>query len=460
MRHDLNGLMKWTEREEWHAVLQEQIDLHFGALNEYDLDEDGLVERIGQSACEMILECAFEDFLTADTEEGRNVIDDYLKRRGWKEGPSTRAYMTALRESAMCLYEISGIVPGQSFLARDLIRGGEPVLVHEKTGSTMLNQWDRLAARLITVQGRTQMTGAVLRFTHGAGDRLMAELDDLVRAVGRDKKRLAAEGDLEVPKELLAEIVSLDSVLRISGSLFSTVWLQDALDRTAPENAPRAVTPEGDPIEQVILRYGFARRVTQKAVLAVLADVPGLRRESRNFLNWFETKPTKKPKDLPAGAQVFRSILDNGATVLGTIEVEGRALYLSTLSRPRAERGAGLLTGALKELVRPPEEVDYLPGDEKAPIDDGEKLDLLSEEERRALVEQFLHGHYAGLLDERIETLGNKTPRSAVRSEKGRDQVVDWLKYLENGTTRATPGLQAYDFTWMWKELGLLDRRK
>jgi DNA-binding phage protein len=53
--------------------------------------------------------CAFEDFLTREFEDGSNIVDDYLKRRGWKEGASSRAYMAALRTSVMSLYEVSHI---------------------------------------------------------------------------------------------------------------------------------------------------------------------------------------------------------------------------------------------------------------------------------------------------------------------------------------------------------------
>ena len=67
--------------------------------------------------------CAFEDFLTRDLEpDGRNLVEDYLKRRGWKETAQTKAYMKELRTSVMSLYEVSEIVPGQSLRARDLIR--------------------------------------------------------------------------------------------------------------------------------------------------------------------------------------------------------------------------------------------------------------------------------------------------------------------------------------------------
>jgi hypothetical protein len=91
--------------------------------------------------------CAFEDFLTRDFDDGSNVVDDYLKRRGWKEGASTRAYMAALRTSVMSLYEVSDIVRDTSFRARDLVRGGEPVLISERSATRSLKQWDRIATR-------------------------------------------------------------------------------------------------------------------------------------------------------------------------------------------------------------------------------------------------------------------------------------------------------------------------
>jgi hypothetical protein len=69
--------------------------------------------------------CAFEDLVSAGRAE-RNAADDYLKRRGWKESAGTRAYIEALRRSSMSLYEVSDIVGGVSFLARDLVRGGDP----------------------------------------------------------------------------------------------------------------------------------------------------------------------------------------------------------------------------------------------------------------------------------------------------------------------------------------------
>jgi hypothetical protein len=67
--------------------------------------------------------------------DGANIADNYLKRRGWKETPSSRAYIRALRKSVMSLYEVSEVIPGRSFRARDLIRGGDPIMVIEKSAT-------------------------------------------------------------------------------------------------------------------------------------------------------------------------------------------------------------------------------------------------------------------------------------------------------------------------------------
>ena len=93
--------------------------------------------------------CAFEDFLTREFDNGRNIVDDYLEqRRGWKENASTRSYVSALRTSVMSLYEVSNVVKNTSFLARDLVRGGDPILISERSATHSLKQWDRIAARV------------------------------------------------------------------------------------------------------------------------------------------------------------------------------------------------------------------------------------------------------------------------------------------------------------------------
>jgi hypothetical protein len=161
------GLMKWIRREEWREAFAELFDRHLAhACAGADVEVEDLPSLIGDQDFAMLWGCALEDFLSRDLQDGRNVVDDYLKRRGWKESPSDRAYMAALRSSVMSLHEVSDIVPGESFLARDLVRGGEPVRVSEKTATKSLRQWDRIAARVLDVRGKRIISGAVLSFDH------------------------------------------------------------------------------------------------------------------------------------------------------------------------------------------------------------------------------------------------------------------------------------------------------
>lgn len=103
----------------------------------------------------------FEDGLTRDW-DGEKLFETHLKPRGWKEGPRNSAYRRAVRSSVMSLYEVSDIKPGQSLVARDLLRESEPVLVHEGAATQMVRQWDRLAARILPSDGRHVFAGGLL----------------------------------------------------------------------------------------------------------------------------------------------------------------------------------------------------------------------------------------------------------------------------------------------------------
>jgi integrase len=58
--------------------------------------------------------------------------------------------------------------------------------------------------------------------------------------------------------------------------------------------------------------------------------------------------------------------------------------------------------------------------------------------------------------------LHGKTPRQAAKTKKGRAQVINWLKKLENSEARraASEGQEPYDFQWMWREMKIDDARR
>ena len=115
--------MKWMLQEPWSAFLEGVMAQHFEpAMETFDLEFDQIDEVLGGGFGPTLWGVAFEDALTRRTE-------GYLTRRGWTESPGARRYISALKEATLSLYEVSEPKPGVWFLARDLLRGGEPVEV-------------------------------------------------------------------------------------------------------------------------------------------------------------------------------------------------------------------------------------------------------------------------------------------------------------------------------------------
>ena len=100
--HSLEGLIKWLRHDEWRAPFENTLAEHLEpACDEAGVTPDEIAAVLGEDLFLMLWGCAFEDFLSRDLEGGRNFVEDYLKRRGWKESASNRAYMAALRSSVM-----------------------------------------------------------------------------------------------------------------------------------------------------------------------------------------------------------------------------------------------------------------------------------------------------------------------------------------------------------------------
>jgi hypothetical protein len=79
-----------------------------------------------------------------------------------------------------------------------------------------------------------------------------------------------------------------------------------------------------------------------------------------------------------------------------------------------------------------------------------------SSDEANALILDFKRQHYADWPDQPLPALGGETPRVAVRTEDGREQVDLLLKEFESGEARNPEG-QRFDFSDLRRELGLRD---
>ena len=443
--HDIEGLMKFLSRDEWRDCFEEVFEEHIGPVLEAgDMEFDDLAEIIGDDWAMTLWGCAFEDFLTQDfTVEGGNIVDEYLKRRGWKEGAQAKAYMKALRSSVMSLYEVSDVVPGKSLMARDLIRGGDPIPVSEGSATKTLKQWDKIAARVVPVLGKNVLAGGLLPFSPEASEDLFEGLHAMFGKKSSKK--------LPVPT---------DEELQTSASVFTLSWLFDALDRAMGKDLPVLQNADGEELLFHDVRFPLASGITQKDVAIRLSAIPGLSQENAKFWNWLEDKPKARGKAKQNKGHSLDTTMDNGLRVLGNIELKGRFLHLSANSSARAERGTAILQQALGDLVRVPfteiRTVEQMMAD--PPTKDAEPDAGLPPEVAEQLVHQVMDRQYRETLDLPVGMLENKTPRQAVKTPSGREKVVEWLKYLENQSAKrpdpADP-MATYSFQWMWEELGV-----
>ncbi len=450
--HDLKGLMKFLDRPEWTECFQQVFDRHFEIIlgGPDELDFDDLRDALGDAMAATLWGCAFEDFLTQDFDvAGVNIVDEYLKRRGWKEGAPAKAYMAALRTSVMSLYEVSNVMPGVSVMVRDLIRGGEPVLVHEGTTTKTLKQWDKIAARVVRVMDRNVFTGGLLAYSDRATEMVL----DGIRALygkGRSKKISSA----------------IDKDLRASADTFTVVWLSDHFEQAANAKPPRVRNTDGDELMFHTARFPVLKGIRQKDIAERLNRIDTLSPAGAKFWNWLETPVDDQPAERGDGL-TFDSTMDDGIRVLGTVELMGRTLLFSANSPARAEKGMALLQGTLGDLVGPPlteiQTLDQMMAESSSePAEPHDELDLPPEVMTR-LVHDTLDKAYRKTLDEPVDTLGGLTPRQAVKTAAGRRKAAEWLKYLENRSAQHNgpdDPMATYSFLWMWETLGIADLRR
>jgi len=467
-KHLLQGLIKWSTREPWRDRFEEILEDHLlPACDETDLEIDDIVATIGEDLfMSTVWACAFEDFLTREFDDGGNAIDDYLKRRGWKETASVRTYMAALRNSTMSLYEVSDIVRDTSFRARDLVRGGEPVLISERSATRTLKPWDRIAARVVQVGPRTQICGGVLAFEHDTSEAFLEALRGFDTLSNEEKQELAKAIGQDFDDTAIADLSPTERLRAIS-TMFTTFWLIDQIDRAEAPEIPDLRNAEGDELVRCEVRYPLAAGTTANDIDAALEAYPEFRRASATSWSWVGLAKPVAASD--AGEQSQQSLTletwqEDGALVLGNVELEDKALVLAVNSRRRSDRGCATLSEILGRRIGQPsvktESVEQVMASRGASMP---KQPEIPEEERCAIIHDYMDRHYRDTLDQPVPMLGGETPRAAVKTDSGRIKVAAWLKMVENRTAKSAArdsAMANYSFGWLWTELGINELRR
>jgi hypothetical protein len=148
-------------------------------------------------------------------------------------------------------------------------------------------------------------------------------------------------------------------------------------------------------------------------------------------------------------------------TILGNIRVERNELELECNSKERLERGKLLLARIAGDSLRHLRDEFTTQKELKSRMDAEPRRTSPLESEipkevRDQLIGQALEEHFRTWPDTKLPALNGKTPRQAVKTAVGREQVIAILKDFENAEERQKrDGEPVYGVDRLRKELGL-----
>ena len=457
------NLMEWVRREDqWAAAFDSTLLAHTAeTLDAGRLSQGELTGILGDAGSGLLFGCVFED-LTAQRFETapHNIVDDYLKRRGWRDSVPCRRYMAALRDATMSVYEVTGVSSGIWVEVRDLVRGGEPVRVFEHLASQQMVRWDRIGARVVDYLGQKVFTGALLPYAVNQSEELRrlieAEVDTTLST--RSLKRSNLD-QIEIGTVIADTLATLPAA-------FTACWLAGHLGAVdAP--LPDLVNSEGEPIIFAETRFA-SREGTAAQIIARLDALKDFHRVDDDPPSWDWRGKIDTRRDIGGTGLMLKSrSAETGEDVFGSLTLEDDALRFTTNSLQRKERGNEILTAALGKLIGIG--LTSLTNVQDALNRAREKSSTTTDADDDVLPEvpadvlrQYYDQHYREWIDMPLPAFDGRSPKEAVRTKRGEDEVVAMLKTLENMESRRSNAADEppYDFSWLWEQLGIAARRR
>ncbi len=371
------NLMNWSSRDDWREPRQQIFDAHIATiLDRFDLDDDELAEFLGDENYTALLNFAIEDFVAGRFgDEDRNIIDDYLKRRGWRESVPGKRYLRALRDAWPSLYEVVEVNPGRNLVVKDLIDGGPTLTLDDKLASSAAAPGDRIATRVVTVNKKRYLSDVVLTFSRQGAEEVLVELAESKSAIGEGSE---AEAERAAADEDSGEDKRRKFLLFARPCILTLAWVEDVVDGTT-FSPFEASEPDGG--EFGLIQVRFPLRGDLDEIEDRLDECFELDRDSLEDLSWTWV-PCEEDDDDDEGVltaeeweqadRILEADLDGEDDLadeawedeaawepgerlpLANIVLEDGTLYLNVNFEQLAERGRDMLAKLLDDLVGPP----------------------------------------------------------------------------------------------------------
>jgi len=360
--------------------------------------------------------------------DGQPVAQWFAQENDGRLSDTERAWMEAQQASRLSVWEALSVDPGRGLRLRDLLTG-EVREVQEVGASKSLIARYAMLARVVDFRGLSLLCGVHLR---PLPPRETAQVVERARSLLR-RKGTDAGGRLRGER---------------MGRYLISRWEEAVAEldgRTAA--LPRLENTDGEDLLLTTDRFDFDPSLRSQ-ILSSLAAMDGIRPEDDGGpeLTYLLERP--------GGGMVG----GRGETVLAMIRIDAGRLRVETNSVARAdrirERIEAACGGQIRHRSREHTDPLALMGQRGGIAGPGDRPSPLPSDEANAAIQAMKGRHYAHWPDQPLPALGGKTPRAAVRTQTGREQVEVLLKEFEISEVGAPEG-QRFDFSILRQDLGL-----
>jgi len=211
-------------------------------------------------------------------------VDEYLKQRGWREGPHGRRYLIALNESELQFLEVTAVESGRWVEVRPYGTDAQPERIVERSGSENLHIHDAIVARLVKL-GKSHRFGSILPLSFQSAHHLKEGLD----AVSNDLKALYEEAVAEDGHEGLVENFSDDVPEERRLRIEETGFMCFAIDALATSNSGAPQLNNTDNERIVITKTRFPILGDMETIGAILNDQDDLIDDDETRWSWLKS---------------------------------------------------------------------------------------------------------------------------------------------------------------------------
>lgn len=413
--------IQWLMTTHGESVREALNEGFFGSLDddEYDLlpdQHDAAYDGIMINAMEWLLA---DGFMTVKGQEYR-VSELLLDRGGPLFSAEQRQWIELLTTIPLRLYEIVDVQQGECMTLRDVILPErKPVLVLEKSGSQHVNRYDLIAARILPVDDHFVLSGAMYPFPRHRSWDLLEELKNELESV---------EPDSIFAKEITSVIIPYH-------------WLQLFVSAFEIPQVIDHVT--GESLLFVTDHYRVQDWDALDQVLSTEADIEGSRKEGWSRFFEGEDGLTRRNLSIDVDKRPDR------------IKVSYRTQKYADEGRSWFEEVAGIAVAFVSREISDPKGMlaNLQPNEAKETT----TPEPLPPEIQTEIIEKRIRQLYIGWADEPLPVLDDRTPREAIQTPEGLEQVKFLLHTYEHGETQQartqhrTP--VSYDF--LWQSLGI-----